>query len=72
MVIRVSVKAGSKTESVVKLPDGSYSVRVKAPAKEGRANGAAIGAIGEYLGVPKSRISISRGLASKNKTLTIL
>ena len=71
MRITVRVKPGSKVETVEKAPDGGYIVRVKAPAHEGRANEAVIAALGRHFGVPKSRISIARGLSGKAKTVDI-
>ncbi len=71
MRVSIKVKPNSKTISVEKLNDGSYTVRVKAPAKEGKANDAVVRALGEYFGVPKSRIAILHGQAGKNKVVEI-
>lgn len=71
MRISVKVKPNSKTASVKKIGEASYTVRVKAPAKEGKANDAVVEALGEYFDIPKSRISIARGAGSKNKILEI-
>ena len=72
MKISIRVKPSSKTASVEKTEEGSYIVRVKAPAKEGKANEAVIKALGEYFGVPKSRISILHGQSGKSKVVDIL
>ncbi|MFH1190394.1 MAG: DUF167 domain-containing protein [Candidatus Omnitrophota bacterium] len=71
MRISVRIKPNSKTESVEKLPGGEFLVRVKAPAREGKANEALIMALKRYFDIPKSRISISGGLGSKNKVVDI-
>lgn len=71
MRIGIRVKPGSKNESVEKTADGGYIVRVKAPAREGRANEAVIAALGRHFGVPKSRISIVRGLSGRDKMVDI-
>ena len=71
MKISVKIKPNSKTEAVEILPDGEFLVRVKAPAKEGRANEALIVALKNHFNVPKSRISIASGLGSKNKIVDI-
>ena len=71
MRITVRVKPGSKVESVEKSADGELVVRVKAPAKEGKANTALVKALSNYFDIPKSRISISGGLSSKNKIVDI-
>ena len=71
MRITVKVKPNSKTDSIEKTGEGEYTVRVKAPAKEGKANDAVIKALGEYFGVPKSRIKVARGLGSRNKIIDV-
>ncbi len=71
MRISVRIKPNAKTEAVEKLPGGEFLVRVKAPAKEGKANEALIIALKRYFNIPKSRISIASGLGSKNKIVDI-
>jgi len=71
MRISVKVKPGSKADIVEKVGDNDYIVRVKAPAKEGRANKAVIEALGEYFKRPKSMISILHGQAGRNKVVEI-
>ena len=46
-------------------------VRVTVPPEGGRANAAVIGILAEALGVAKSRVSIVRGLASREKLVAI-
>jgi uncharacterized protein (TIGR00251 family) len=69
--IAIRVKPNSKNESVAKNADGSLTVRVKAPAKEGKANDAVVETLGEYFGLPKSRVRILRGESGKNKVVEI-
>ncbi len=71
MRITVRISPGAKSETVEKLPDGVFQVRVRAPAKEGRANEALVIALSDYFNIPKSRISIASGLGSKNKIVDI-
>jgi uncharacterized protein (TIGR00251 family) len=73
-VVRISVrvKPNSKKPGVIKLSDKEFIVKVRAPATEGRANEAVIEALGEYLSIPKTRISIFRGISGKNKIVDIL
>jgi uncharacterized protein (TIGR00251 family) len=71
MRISIRVKSGSKANSVEILPDGSYAVRVKAPAKEGKANKAVVEALSEYFGRPKSAFTIVMGQTSKSKVIDI-
>jgi hypothetical protein len=71
MRISVRIKPNSRTEAVEKLPGGDYLVRVRSPAVEGKANEALVEALSDYFDIPKSRISIAKGLGSKNKIVDI-
>lgn len=71
MKISVKVKPNAKTASVEKTAENVYTVLVKAPAKEGKANAAVVEALSEYFDRPKSRITILRGQTGKNKIVEI-
>lgn len=70
--ITVRVKANSKQTSVENSGDNIYTVRVKAPAIEGKANEAVIELLSEYFGRPKRNVVISKGARSKIKLVDIL
>ena len=70
MKIRVKVIPNSKTEEVVKEGDG-FLVRVKEPAREGKANRAIIKLLADHFGVPKKQVVISTGFGSRNKVVDI-
>jgi uncharacterized protein (TIGR00251 family) len=70
MKIRVRVTPNSKVEEVVKEGD-TFLVRVKEPAKEGKANRAVIKLLAGYFGVPQRQIVISSGFNSRNKVIDI-
>ncbi|MCM8790217.1 MAG: DUF167 domain-containing protein [Candidatus Omnitrophica bacterium] len=67
----MKVKPNSKAEVVEKISDNEFVVRVNAPAKEGRANEAVIAALSGYFGIPKSRIRIAKGHASRIKIIEL-
>ncbi len=71
MKISVVVKAGAKENRVEKIEEARWQVRVKAPAREGKANEAVIQALSDYFGKPRSRIRLVTGAASKNKVFEI-
>lgn len=71
MRISARVKPGSKVEAVEKTGEGEYIIRVKAPAKEGRANEAVIEALSEYFDIAKSRITITHGAGGRVKMIDI-
>ncbi|USN55514.1 MAG: DUF167 domain-containing protein [Candidatus Peribacteria bacterium] len=48
-----------------------YKCRVAAPPKEGEANKALILFLSDLLAIPKSTISITRGIKSRHKVVTI-
>lgn len=72
MRISVKIKPSSKIASVEKTAEREFSVRVKSPAKEGKANAELMEALSRHFGVPKSRIDIVRGAGSRNKIIDIL
>ena len=72
MRISIRVKPNSKEEFVEKTGEGEFTVRVKAPAREGRANEAVVRLLSGYFGVPGSRITIKLGASGKNKVVDIL
>ena len=70
MRIAVSVKPGSKIESVDSTPDGLI-VRVRARALEGEANAACVRALAKHFGVPISRVTLIRGARSRRKLFDV-
>ena len=71
MKIWVTVKPQARREEVRKLADGEYSVSVRAPAREGKANEAVIELLAEHFSVPKSSIRIVRGETARRKLVEI-
>ncbi len=72
MRIHVKVVPRAKRSGVELLPDGSWWVRVSAPAEGGRANTALIEALAEHFQVPKRAVIIRQGLTSRVKLIEIL
>jgi hypothetical protein len=71
MKIRVRVKHGSKTEELGR-EGGSFILKIKEPAREGRANQAVIKLLAEHFSVPKSQVSILSGFRSRNKVIEVM
>ncbi|MBC8275102.1 MAG: DUF167 domain-containing protein [Chloroflexi bacterium] len=71
MKIRVKVIPNSKTEEVAEEGD-RFVVRVKEPAKEGKANRAVIKLVAAYFKVPQRQVVISSGFESRNKVIEVL
>jgi uncharacterized protein (TIGR00251 family) len=70
MKISVRVKPNMKQEKVEKV-DNVFTVNVKEPAKEGRANKAVVDLLSKYFKIPKSKIVILSGMKSKQKIIEI-
>lgn len=58
----------SKTE-VVGKEGGAWKIRLAAPPVDGKANAALIGFLSGLLDLPKSLIEITKGQASRHKTV---
>jgi uncharacterized protein len=69
--IRAKVIPNSKVEGVIREGDG-FLVRVKEPAKEGKANRAVIKLLAEHFGVSQRQVVISSGFGSRNKVIEVL
>ena len=64
------IKTNAKVDEV--LEDGNtLFIKIKAPAREGKANKAIIKLLADFFHIPQSSISIKSGLSSKNKVIEI-
>ena len=72
-VISVWVKPGSKKGPLVETgADGELTIYVREQAVEGKANAAVVKLLAEHLGVPRSRIELASGAASRTKRFRII
>ena len=72
MILTIHVKPHAKTTKVVStLDDRTFVVALHAPATEGRANDELISFLQETLGIPKSFITLKRGLRSRIKHIEV-
>ncbi len=71
MKISVRVKPRESAERIEKLSDGEYLIRVRAPAKENKANEAAIAALSRFFSVSKTKVKFVSGSTSRNKIFDI-
>lgn len=70
MIIRVNVKPNSKIEELTHEGD-DFTIRVKEPAREGKANQAVIKLLARHFGIPRSQVRILSGLKSRNKVIEV-
>lgn len=71
--MKIQVKAhpkSSKIEVIARDPE-HYDVWVREAPDKGKANQAVVEALSEYLDVPRSKITVVTGLASRNKIVEI-
>jgi uncharacterized protein len=71
--VTVHVKPGSsKGPLIVETGDGEITVFLRERAVDGKANDGLVRVLAEHFGVPKSRIEIVRGHASRKKIVSIV
>ena len=69
--ITLRVQAGAKNDRILGLAGDVVRVSVTAPAREGKANAAAVTLLARTLGVPKSTVRILRGHTSRTKVVGV-
>jgi hypothetical protein len=67
----VRVHPGARKNGVTGIHAGSVKIALTAPPVDGKANEALIAFFAETLRLPRSRISLIAGAASRTKTLRI-
>ena len=72
MKINVKVLPSSSVESIEKIDDITYKVKVSAPAQEGRANKRLRELLAQYFKVSKGNVNIIAGERSKVKIIEII
>jgi len=71
MIINVTVVTGSFEETIKKLPDGSYKIRMKEQPIKGLANQKTIEIVANHFAVPKINVKIKFGFRSRHKIVEI-
>lgn len=71
MFLHIKAKPGSKVNQVSVAADGSFIIKIKAPAHDGKANDELIKFLSAKLDLPKSKIQLISGFTSPFKKLEI-
>ena len=71
MRVTVEARAGARADSIEEGERGRLVVRVRAPAREGKANRAIQEALGRHFGVPKSAVALVAGGRGRIKIFDI-
>jgi len=72
MKINVKVLPSSSAESIEKIDEITYKVKVSAPAQEGRANKRLRELLAQYFKVSKGNVNIIAGEKAKVKIIEII
>lgn len=70
-ILKVKVKPNSKRQEIMAELDGSFTVYLKSPPVDGKANEELIKLLAKKFDVPKSEIIIKSGLSSRNKLIEL-
>lgn len=68
---KVKVKLFSKQQNIKEEPDGSFTISLKSPPVDGKANDELIKLLAEKFNVLKANIRIKSGLSSRQKLVEI-
>ena len=71
MIIRVHVKPNAKTDSVVVTENNELHIRIREVPVNGKANKYLVNYLLKVFNVPKSSVTISKGLNTSHKTILI-
>jgi uncharacterized protein (TIGR00251 family) len=71
MKIKVKVKPNARENSVKKIEDGYYELKVSMAPQKGKANEQVIKLLSLYFDKPKSSINIIKGHTNKEKVIVI-
>jgi len=70
-MLKVHVQPNAKRSEICGLHGDALKVRVAAQPAGGRANEALVAILAGALGVPKSRVSVVKGAASRHKSVLL-
>ncbi len=71
VVLNLHIQPGAKKTEVAGLHGEALKIRLAAPPVDGKANDCLIAFLAETLGVPKSRVELVSGQASRAKRLRV-
>lgn len=71
MILHLRAKPNAKANALQRAADGSLTVRLKAPAQDGKANACLLAFLAEVFGVSKSRVVLLSGHTAPFKKVEI-
>ena len=70
-LVPLHVHPRSRRAGPAGLHGGSLKLHLKSPPLDGRANAEAVQLLAELLGIPRNRVELVRGLASRDKLAAV-
>jgi len=61
----------SSHSKIVGLQNNAVKIKLNKPPKDGQANAECCSVVAKYFGVPKTRVSVLRGMTSRQKTILV-
>jgi len=71
LTLRIKVKPGAKTESLVAAEDGTWMASVKAQPVDGKANAALLALVARHFAVARSAVQLKSGAGSRFKLVQV-
>ena len=71
MLLRIKVKANSKTDEITRDEGGAWRIKIRAQPVEGKANKYLVEYLSEVLGIAPSKIEVIKGANNPFKTIEI-
>lgn len=69
--LKVKVRAGARRTAFVEKSPDSFTIDVKEPAENGRANRAVLERLAKHLGLPVGKLWIVKGAHSPSKIIDV-
>ena len=71
LTLKIKVKPGAKTESLVTTEDGTWIASVKAQPVDGKANAALLALVVKHFAVARSAVQLKSGAGSRLKLIQV-
>ncbi|MET4076032.1 DUF167 domain-containing protein [Hymenobacter sp. UYCo722] len=72
MILHLRAKPNARANQLLVAPDGTLTVRLKAPPQEGQANAVLLAYLAEVFGTSKSRVELLSGHTTAFKKVALL
>jgi uncharacterized protein (TIGR00251 family) len=72
LIVQVRVQPRASRNEIQGVEHGQLRIRTTAAPTDGKANKAVIRLLADYLGVPQSRITLTRGPTHRNKQVSVV